>query len=116
MGNHVTTIHAPARDHMIACEACRTKAVEFASRLGVDCYLSINFMPNAIYEPALSRHRGDHHTWKYPHKWGLDPPEVAHIGSTWVGAPADVLSPRGRGVRPRGVTAAKVGPLPVWLY
>lgn len=33
-------------------QACRTKAVELASRLGVDCYLSINFMPNAIYEPA----------------------------------------------------------------
>jgi EAL domain-containing protein (putative c-di-GMP-specific phosphodiesterase class I) len=33
-------------------QACRTKAVELASRLGVECYLSINFMPNAIYEPA----------------------------------------------------------------
>ncbi len=33
-------------------QACRTKAVELASRLGIDCYLSINFMPNAIYEPA----------------------------------------------------------------
>lgn len=33
-------------------QACRTKAVELAARLGIDCYLSINFMPNAVYEPA----------------------------------------------------------------
>ncbi len=33
-------------------QACRTKAVELAARLGVDCHLSINFMPNAVYEPA----------------------------------------------------------------
>lgn len=33
-------------------QACRTKAVELASGLGVDCLLSINFLPNAIYEPA----------------------------------------------------------------
>ena len=33
-------------------QACRTKAVDLAARLGIDCMLSINFMPNAIYEPA----------------------------------------------------------------
>lgn len=33
-------------------QACRVKAVELASSLGLDGYLSINFMPNAIYEPA----------------------------------------------------------------
>ncbi|MFN3866515.1 MAG: EAL domain-containing protein [Demequina sp.] len=33
-------------------QACRTKAVELASRLGIECRLSINFLPNAVYEPA----------------------------------------------------------------
>lgn len=36
-------------------QACRTKAVELASRLfpsGEELQLSINFMPNAVYEPA----------------------------------------------------------------
>lgn len=33
-------------------QLCRTKAVALASRLGVGCFLSINFMPNAIYEPG----------------------------------------------------------------
>ena len=33
-------------------QACRTKAVELASRLGLEGFLSINFMPNAVYEPA----------------------------------------------------------------
>jgi EAL domain-containing protein (putative c-di-GMP-specific phosphodiesterase class I) len=36
-------------------QACRTKAVELASRLfpaGEELKLSINFMPNAVYEPA----------------------------------------------------------------
>lgn len=33
-------------------QVCRVKAIELASKLGVDCYLSINFMPNAVYEPA----------------------------------------------------------------
>ena len=34
-------------------QACRVKAIELASRLGLhklpDCKLSINFMPNAVY-------------------------------------------------------------------
>jgi len=36
-------------------QACRVKAIETAARLypqGSDCKLSINFMPNAVYEPA----------------------------------------------------------------
>lgn len=33
-------------------QACRVKAVELAARLGMDCLLSINFLPNAVYEPA----------------------------------------------------------------
>jgi len=31
---------------------CRVKAVELASRLGIPCLLSINFLPNAVYEAA----------------------------------------------------------------
>jgi EAL domain-containing protein (putative c-di-GMP-specific phosphodiesterase class I) len=33
-------------------QACRVKAIEMAARLfPPDCYLSINFMPSAVYEP-----------------------------------------------------------------
>src|SRR5262245_31459396 len=32
-------------------QRCRTKAVGLASELGMNAMLSINFMPNAIYEP-----------------------------------------------------------------
>ncbi len=32
-------------------QACRVRAVELAARLGVDCRLSINFLPNAVYQP-----------------------------------------------------------------
>ncbi|WP_017905976.1 EAL domain-containing protein [Pseudomonas asplenii] len=31
-------------------QACRIKAVELAARLKVPCYLSINFLPNAVYQ------------------------------------------------------------------
>lgn len=34
-------------------QACRVKAIELASRLGVPGYVSINFMPNAVYRPEL---------------------------------------------------------------
>ena len=34
-------------------QTCRIKAVELASKLEIDSYLSINFMPNAIYHPEL---------------------------------------------------------------
>ena len=32
-------------------QACRTKAITLASRLGLDTRLNINFLPNAVYEP-----------------------------------------------------------------
>ncbi|MAR92551.1 MAG: diguanylate phosphodiesterase [Pseudomonadales bacterium] len=34
-------------------QTCRVKAIELAARLGVDCYVSINFMPNAVYKPEV---------------------------------------------------------------
>lgn len=33
-------------------QTCRVKAVSLAARLGVPCHVSINFLPNAVYEPA----------------------------------------------------------------
>lgn len=33
-------------------QACRVRAIEQASRLGMKVPLSINFLPNAVYEPA----------------------------------------------------------------
>lgn len=33
-------------------QTCRVLAIETAQRLGIDCRLSVNFMPNAVYEPA----------------------------------------------------------------
>jgi EAL domain-containing protein (putative c-di-GMP-specific phosphodiesterase class I) len=32
-------------------QACRVKAIELATSLGLDGHLSINFLPNAVYEP-----------------------------------------------------------------
>ncbi|MDA8457370.1 EAL domain-containing protein [Acidovorax sp. GBBC 3334] len=32
-------------------QACRVRAVELAARLGMECRLSINFLPNAVYQP-----------------------------------------------------------------
>ncbi|RYX94723.1 MAG: EAL domain-containing protein [Comamonadaceae bacterium] len=32
-------------------QACRVRAIEMASALGVECRLSINFLPNAVYDP-----------------------------------------------------------------
>ena len=34
-------------------QTCRVKAVQIASQLGMPSYLSINFMPNAVYRPEL---------------------------------------------------------------
>ena len=34
-------------------QACRVKAVQLASQLNVGSYISINFMPNAVYRPEL---------------------------------------------------------------
>lgn len=33
-------------------QTCRVLAIETAQRLGMQTYLSINFLPNAVYEPA----------------------------------------------------------------
>jgi EAL domain-containing protein (putative c-di-GMP-specific phosphodiesterase class I) len=33
-------------------QACRVKAIEWAARLEMDSLLSINFLPNAVYQPA----------------------------------------------------------------
>lgn len=33
-------------------QACRVKAIHLASKLGLNKVLSINFLPNAVYEPA----------------------------------------------------------------
>lgn len=33
-------------------QTCRVKAVSLAAQLGIDSYVSINFLPNAVYEPA----------------------------------------------------------------
>lgn len=33
-------------------QRCRVKAIELAARLGMDTRLSINFLPNAVYQPA----------------------------------------------------------------
>lgn len=33
-------------------QTCRRRAIELAARLGIDVNLSINFMPNAVYDPA----------------------------------------------------------------
>lgn len=34
-------------------QACRVKAVKIAAELGTPCFLSINFLPNAVYRPDL---------------------------------------------------------------
>lgn len=33
-------------------QQCRVTAVEMASKLGVNCFLSINFLPNAVYQAS----------------------------------------------------------------
>nr|WP_136250491.1 EAL domain-containing protein [Ningiella ruwaisensis] len=42
----------PKEDIYSLDQACRVKAIELAASLGIDTYLSINFMPNAVYEPS----------------------------------------------------------------
>ena len=34
-------------------QLCRTKAIQLAAQLSTDSFLSINFMPNAVYQPEL---------------------------------------------------------------
>ncbi len=41
-----------AENRYLFDQACRVKAIELASVLGIDCGLNINFLPNAVYEPA----------------------------------------------------------------
>lgn len=33
-------------------QTCRVKAIRLAAQLGMNCHVSINFLPNAVYEPA----------------------------------------------------------------
>ena len=33
-------------------QACRVKAIELAARLDIPCFLSINFLPKAVFEPS----------------------------------------------------------------
>ena len=34
-------------------QTCRTKAIQLAAHLEIPCFLSINFLPNAVYRPEL---------------------------------------------------------------
>ncbi|WP_416306604.1 EAL domain-containing protein [Neptunicella sp. SCSIO 80796] len=34
-------------------QSCRVKAIQLASKLGIECFVSINFLPNAVYKPEL---------------------------------------------------------------
>lgn len=34
-------------------QTCRVKAIQLAAQLNINCYLNINFMPNAVYRPEL---------------------------------------------------------------
>lgn len=43
--------HVHAGNRYTFDQACRVKAIEWAARVGMDSRLSINFMPNAVYEP-----------------------------------------------------------------
>ncbi len=38
-------------------QACRVKAISLATRLGMTGFLSINFLPNAVYQPAACLRR-----------------------------------------------------------
>lgn len=38
-------------------QACRVKAISLAARLGMTSFLSINFLPNAVYQPAACLRR-----------------------------------------------------------
>jgi EAL domain-containing protein (putative c-di-GMP-specific phosphodiesterase class I) len=72
-------------------QACRSKAIGLAASLGLDRSLSINFLPNAIYDPkaclrhtlkAASQHNFPHHllTFEIVETEGLaDPAHLAAI-------------------------------------
>jgi len=40
------------RNRYVFDQSCRVTAVEMASRLGISCFLSINFLPNAVYQAS----------------------------------------------------------------
>lgn len=52
-GEPAASILAQVNDHnrYRFDQACRAKAIELAASLGLSTYLSINFLPNAIYSP-----------------------------------------------------------------
>lgn len=41
-----------AQNRYVFDQTCRTTAVELAARLGIPCFVSINFLPNAVYQAA----------------------------------------------------------------
>ena len=49
-------------------QACRVKAVTLAAKLGIACNVSINFLPNAVYEPAacIRKTLEAAHTHRFP--------------------------------------------------
>jgi len=51
-------------------QCCRVKAIELASRLGMEQSLSINFMPNAVYKPELCIRTtlAAAEQWGFPHE------------------------------------------------
>lgn len=51
-------------------QTCRVKAVKLAASLGVQCMLSINFMPNAVYRPevCISTTLSAANTYQFPVK------------------------------------------------
>ncbi len=53
-GSGAASILAQVNDdnRYIFDQMCRVTAVEMAAKLGIDCFLSINFLPNAVYEAA----------------------------------------------------------------
>lgn len=40
-----------AKNRYVFDQTCRVKAIQLATSLGIDCNLSINFLPNAVYRP-----------------------------------------------------------------
>jgi EAL domain-containing protein (putative c-di-GMP-specific phosphodiesterase class I) len=50
-------------------QACRVRAIELASRLGMDRQLNINFLPDAVYEPRACIRA----TLEAAHRTGFDP-------------------------------------------
>jgi EAL domain-containing protein (putative c-di-GMP-specific phosphodiesterase class I) len=48
---HTVLARVGPQDRYSFDQACRVRAIELAMRLGLDARLSINFMPNAVYDP-----------------------------------------------------------------